>query len=149
MKRIKGMDEDENAEHRNEHRAVVPDDLRRDRRKYLLPKELANRVFEACHAGVPETQIAKALGINYRTWMRVREEDGRVSSALAEARSSRTQSRSLTDKERKLRAAVCLGLRHLGEPRRAWHVFRLPNGIPVGFNQIGRTRAYAHARARA
>ncbi|WP_271067292.1 hypothetical protein [Caulobacter sp. NIBR1757] len=33
-----------------------------------------------------ETQIARALGVNYRTWMRVRAEDDRIASALAETR---------------------------------------------------------------
>lgn len=61
-------------------------DTRRDRRKYLLPAQHADRIIEACRAGVPETQVARALGINYRTWMRVREEDERVASALAEVR---------------------------------------------------------------
>lgn len=106
------MDEEQNTEHRGEHRAVAPADPRRDRRKYLLPQEHVDRVLEACRAKVPETQIAKALGINYRTWMRVRQEDANVSSTLAE-----TRNRSLMDKERKLQAAVYRGLKHLGEPQ--------------------------------
>lgn len=80
------MDAEQNAEHRDGHRAVAVADPRRDRRKYMLPPEHVDRVLEACRAGVSETQIAKALGINYRTWMRVREEDEGVASALAETR---------------------------------------------------------------
>lgn len=64
----------------------APGDPRRDRRKYLLPAEHVDRIVDACRAGVPETRIAAALGVNYRTWMRVREEDERVASALAEVR---------------------------------------------------------------
>ena len=80
------MDEEQNAEHRDEHRAVAPAVPRRDRRKYLLPQEHTDRVLEACRVGVSETQIARALRINYRTWMRVREEDERVASALSKAK---------------------------------------------------------------
>lgn len=80
------MGGDEGSEHRDGHRADVPADPRRDRRKYLLPEEHAERIVEACRSGVPETQIARALGINYRTWMRVRDEDERLASALAEVK---------------------------------------------------------------
>ncbi|MEJ0010177.1 MAG: hypothetical protein WDN72_06505 [Alphaproteobacteria bacterium] len=43
-------------------------------------------VIAACRQGVPETKLAEALGINYRTWMRVREEDERIADVLAEGR---------------------------------------------------------------
>lgn len=59
---------------------------RRDRRKYLIPDASVAIVIAACRKGVPETKLAQALGINYRTWMRVREEDERIADALAETR---------------------------------------------------------------
>ncbi len=138
------MDEEQNTEHRHERRTVVRADRRRDRRKYLLPQEHADRALEACRAGVSETHVAKALGINYRTWMRVREEDDRVCSALVEARKQ-----SLMDKECKLQAAVCLRPRHLGEPRARQarlqaaeqHAGRVPPDQPHA-----RVRARAHVR---
>jgi hypothetical protein len=44
------------------------------------------KVLEACRRGVSEVRIARALGVNYRTWMRVRAEDERVASALSESK---------------------------------------------------------------
>lgn len=61
-------------------------DSRSDRRKYLVPDQHVGQVVDACRRGVSEVRIARSLGINYRTWMRVRAEDERVASALAESR---------------------------------------------------------------
>ena len=73
--------------HRAEHRIGGKNlDLRTDRRKFILGDDEAEIVLDACRRGVSETRIARALGINYRTWMRVRDEDERVASALAETR---------------------------------------------------------------
>lgn len=86
--------------HRPEHRKVVPAPRpspppgspapsgfeRTDRRKYLVPDAHLPTVLDACRRGVSEVRIARALGVNYRTWMRVRSEDERVAGALAESR---------------------------------------------------------------
>jgi len=58
----------------------------RDHRKYIIPDKSVEIVIAACLKGVPETKLAQALGINYRTWMRVREEDERIADVLAEGR---------------------------------------------------------------
>ncbi len=58
----------------------------RDRRKYIIPDKSVAAVIAACRRGVPETKLAEALGINYRTWMRVREEDERIADILVESR---------------------------------------------------------------
>ena len=57
-----------------------------DRRRYLIPDDAVPIVIDACRRGVPETKLAQALKINYRTWMRVRVEDERVAEVLAESR---------------------------------------------------------------
>ena len=73
--------------HRVEHRnAPNSADIRTDRRKFILTDEQADVILDACRRGVPETKIAYALSINYRTWMRVRVEDERIASALAETK---------------------------------------------------------------
>jgi len=82
--------------HRSRHRALKAEQdkagvapapaPRRDGRKYLIPHEAVELVLASCRKGVPETKLAQALGINYRTWMRVREEDERIADALAETR---------------------------------------------------------------
>jgi hypothetical protein len=61
-------------------------DTRSDRRKYLVPDQHIDTVINACRSGVSEVRIARSLGVNYRTWMRVRAEDERVASALSESR---------------------------------------------------------------
>jgi hypothetical protein len=61
-------------------------DMRSDRRKYLIPDKDVDTVLEACRRGVSEVRIARGLGINFRTWQRVRVEDERVASALTETR---------------------------------------------------------------
>lgn len=58
----------------------------RDRRTYRIPDKNVQAVIDACRRGVPETKLAEALGINYRTWMRVREEDERIADILVEGR---------------------------------------------------------------
>lgn len=82
---------EESAGYRVEHRVAQPEaeivpQHRTDRRKYLLPDNAIATIIDACRSGVPETKIARALGINYRTWMRVRDEDERVSEVLLESR---------------------------------------------------------------
>ena len=61
-------------------------DPRSDRRKYLVPDQHVGKVVDACRRGVSEVRIARSLGINYRTWMRLRDEDERIAGALAESR---------------------------------------------------------------
>ena len=57
-----------------------------DRRKYLVADQHVDRAIDACLCGVPEVRIARSLGINYRTRMRVRDEDECVAIALSESR---------------------------------------------------------------
>ena len=101
------MSDSDIPKHRVEHRLDQPDgagdpaggaylparggglfapDARSDRRKYLVPSQHIEKVIDACSRGVSEVRIARSLGINYRTWMRVRADDERVASALAESR---------------------------------------------------------------
>lgn len=61
-------------------------DPRSDRRKYLVPDQHVDKVVDACRRGVSEVRIARSLGINYRTWMRLRDDDERIASALVENR---------------------------------------------------------------
>ncbi len=61
-------------------------DPRSDRRKYLVPDQHIGKVIDACRRGVSEVRIARSLGINYRTWMRLRDDDERIAGALAESR---------------------------------------------------------------
>lgn len=65
---------------------VLPPTPRSDRRKYLVPDQHVDKVVDACRRGVSEVRIARSLGINYRTWMRLRDEDERIASALVENR---------------------------------------------------------------
>jgi hypothetical protein len=122
-----------------------PGDARRDRRKYLLPAEHADQVVEACRRGVPETQIARALGINYRTWMRVREEDERLATALAEVKKVEEEElvSLLLDKARKGDTTSIIfalkgrhGYRDQGPPAGAEHrtniVINLPDALAPG-----------------
>src|SRR5215218_4278394 len=82
------MSAEATTEHRDEHRgtAVPVLDQRTDRRKFQLADAHLPVVVDACRRGVPETKIAEALGVNYRTWMRVRAEDERIAAALAEVK---------------------------------------------------------------
>lgn len=64
----------------------APLDPRSDRRKYLVPDQHLAQVVDACRRGVSEVRIARSLGINYRTWMRLRDEDERIAGALTETR---------------------------------------------------------------
>lgn len=66
--------------------SVLAPDPRSDRRKYLVPDQHIDKVIDACRRGVSEVRIARSLGINYRTWMRLRDEDERIAGALAESR---------------------------------------------------------------
>lgn len=75
-------DDDKNrAEHRAAPRKRGP-----GQPKYEIPEGEVPRVVEAVRAGHSEVSIARALGINYRTWARVKSEDERIASALAETR---------------------------------------------------------------
>lgn len=65
---------------------VPASDPRSDRRKYLVPDLHIGKVVDACRRGVSEVRIARSLGINYRTWMRLRDEDERIAGVLAESR---------------------------------------------------------------
>ena len=62
-------------------------DQRSDRRKSIIPDQHMPAILDACRRGVSEVRIARSLGLNYRTWMRIRSEDDRIASALAETRS--------------------------------------------------------------
>lgn len=66
--------------------SVSAPDPRSDRRKYLVPDQHIGKVMDACRRGVSEVRIARSLGINYRTWMRLRDEDERIAGAIAESR---------------------------------------------------------------
>lgn len=136
------MDAEDGDGHRAGHRAAAPADTRRDRRKYMIPRRHVETVLDACRRGVPETQIARALGINYRTWMRVREEDERVASALAEARKVEEEElvALLLDKARKGDTTSIIfalkgrhGYRDQGAPPAAGHrtniVINLPDAL--------------------
>ncbi len=52
--------------------------------KYVIPENHVPQIIEACAKGASEVSIARALKINYRTWLRVRTEDERIASALQE-----------------------------------------------------------------
>lgn len=97
------LKEQSKSKHRHEHRADVhpveeaplsparalslgAPDVRSDRRKYLVPDQHIDAVLKACRKGASEVRIARMLGVNYRTWMRVRTEDERIASALSESR---------------------------------------------------------------
>ena len=54
--------------------------------KYEIPDDQVGKVIAACRQGASEVSIARALRINYRTWVRVRTEDERIASALSESR---------------------------------------------------------------
>jgi len=75
-------------EHRAEHRETSLEAPRRGpgQPKYVIPEAHVGKVLEACRRGSSEVSIARALGINYRTWLRVRAEDERIASALSETR---------------------------------------------------------------
>lgn len=76
----------EPTEHRAEHSKTAPVDARTDRRKVVIASSEVSTILDACRRGVPETQIARSLGVNYRTWMRIRTQDARIASALAETK---------------------------------------------------------------
>ncbi|WP_374577386.1 hypothetical protein [Phenylobacterium sp.] len=80
------MSATEPTEHRAEHSETAPVDARTDRRKVVIAPGDVSTILDACRRGVPETQIARALGVNYRTWMRLRVQDHRIASALAETK---------------------------------------------------------------
>lgn len=54
--------------------------------KYIIPEKHVPAIVEACAKGASEVSIARALKINYRTWLRVRTEDERIASALQESK---------------------------------------------------------------
>lgn len=74
------------AKNRSEHRNLIAVDSRTDRRKYVIPDHNLPKVLDACRRGSSEVSIARALGINYRTWMRLRAENDEIAAALAESR---------------------------------------------------------------
>jgi leucyl aminopeptidase (aminopeptidase T) len=76
------------GEHRAEHRGLALEAPRRGpgQPKYVVPEGDVNKVIRAIRQGKSEVSIARALQINYRTWTRVRAEDERIASALAETR---------------------------------------------------------------
>jgi hypothetical protein len=106
-KRINDMDDFQGIGHRAEHRTALGGgpaqgqgprpiplseagtpalDQRTDRRKSVIVEQYMPAVLDACRRGVSEVRIARSLGLNYRTWMRIRAEDERIASALAETR---------------------------------------------------------------
>lgn len=76
---------DDESKHRAEHREAPP---RRGpgQPKYVIPEAEVPKVIRAVRQGKSEVSIARALRINYRTWARVKAEDERIASALAETR---------------------------------------------------------------
>lgn len=100
-KKLKAPKPETPAEHRAEHRTGLPATLldalgepiaRAVEQRgpgappVVLSDEQTDAAARALRSRVPETRIARELGVNYRTWMRLRDEDDRLSSALAEAR---------------------------------------------------------------
>ena len=79
---------EDDREHRAKHSAPVPAAPRRGpgQPKYVVPEAAVAQVIAAIRQGKSEVSIARALGINYRTWGRLKSEDERIASALAEAR---------------------------------------------------------------
>lgn len=78
----------EDREHRAEHRKTDTTAPKRGpgQPKYVIPDDVVPRVVQAIREGKSEVSIARALRINYRTWARVKAEDERIASALAETR---------------------------------------------------------------
>lgn len=107
-------------------------DPRSDRRKYLVPDKHIDKVVDACRRGVSEVRIARSLGINYRTWMRLRDEDERIAGALAESR--RIEEEELV--------AVLLDKARDGET--TWLIFALKSRH--GYRDQGAPQAAADAR---
>lgn len=100
-KRSKAPKPEPADEHRTEHRTGLPGPLldafgdpvpaaieRRGpgRPPVELDDDQTEAAARALRARLPETRIARELGLNFRTWQRIRDEDERLSSALAEAR---------------------------------------------------------------
>ncbi|WP_380785644.1 hypothetical protein [Sphingomonas sp. R86521] len=79
--------EDEH-EHRAEHSAPPSLAIKRGpgQPKYVLPERSVPKVIAAIRQGKSEVSIARALGVNYRTWGRLKTEDERIASAFGEAR---------------------------------------------------------------
>jgi hypothetical protein len=100
-KRSKAPEPEAPAEHRAEHRSGLPgplldalgDPITRAVEQrgpgappVVLSDDQTEAAARALRSRVPETRIARELGVNYRTWMRLRDDDDRLASALAEAR---------------------------------------------------------------
>lgn len=51
-----------------------------------LSDDAIDAAADALRSGVAETKVARALGVNFRTWQRLREEDDRLADAGAEAK---------------------------------------------------------------
>jgi hypothetical protein len=74
-------------EHRAEHRTSPPVVTSRGRgNKFMLAPEHLPKVLRAIRRGASEVSIARSLGINYRTWLRVKAEDEEIASVLSESR---------------------------------------------------------------
>jgi hypothetical protein len=54
--------------------------------KKTLPKNGLQKIRNLAERGVSETDIAKSLGMSYKTWQRIKEEDPNAKDVLEEAR---------------------------------------------------------------
>jgi|GEM_PF-1800969 len=64
---------------------TTPGKPKRGKPKYVIPERLMPQVLEAIRNNNTQSSIAKALGISFHTWIRVRDEDERIRSAVDEA----------------------------------------------------------------
>lgn len=73
-------DNDKNsAKHRN-----ALEKPKRGKPKYVIPERHIPGVLDAIRKNNTQASIAKALGISFHTWQRVRDEDERITAAIDE-----------------------------------------------------------------
>lgn len=72
-----------NDKHSTKHR-TEPEKPKRGKPKYVIPERHLPKVLEAIRNNNTQASIAKALGISFHTWQRVRDEDKRIRSAIDE-----------------------------------------------------------------
>jgi len=79
---------DDPSEHCAKHRGSPPAAPKRGpgQPKYVIRDDDVEKVIRSVRQGKSEVSIARALGINYRTWSRLKAEDERIAAALGETR---------------------------------------------------------------